>query len=74
MISILFKPKKSWVMADLQYLWYYELKSYKDIDKVKNEKVLIHTNYDELGLVYEILQKSNKKTIVLVCKINDLFE
>lgn len=74
-ISILFKPsRKSWIMSDLQYLEYYELKSYKDIDKVKNDKVLIHTNYDELWIVYEKLKNSNKKIIVLVCSINDLFE
>lgn len=74
-ISILFKPSiKSWIMSDLQYLEYYEIKNYKDIDKVKNKKVLIHTNYDELWEVYEKLKNSDKKIIVLVCSITDLFE
>ena len=73
-ISVLFKPIKSDVMGSLQLTWYYEIKHYTDLIKVKAPKVLIHCEYEKLGFIYEKLQTSNKEVIVLVCKIWDLFD
>lgn len=75
-ISVIFKPsRKSWIMSDLQYIWYYEI---KNIDEVKNtisKKILVHSSYEKLAIDYEKAQNlKDRDIVVLVISIDELFE
>ena len=76
----LFKPAcNSWVAWDLWYLWYYEI-DYKKLNENNFKKlkkvIVVKIPYEKLWVLYETCYKyfNDEATVVLACKISDLFE
>ena len=69
-ISVIFKPsRKSWIMSDLQYIWYYEIKNIDEVKYTKSKKILIHSSYEKLAIDYEkakLLENTKEKYKITV--------
>ena len=53
-ISVIFKPsRKSLIMSDLQYMWYYEINNMDEVKNTISKKILVHSNYEKLAVDYE---------------------